>query len=372
MSNIDQLKPKSEHTNAPKELSLVESRLQRLEGKSEDRVWFNSKANSMVAVNGALTSLRKEMMKGSTELPAVLLMGETGTGKEGIGRMIHMSSFQGKGPWMSLSCLTPDLEAEIFGYERAQTIKAGVLELAENGSVFLDNIDSLNTDLQAKLLKAIQTRKFRRLGGNTELSLTARILASTEEDLDVLSKSGRFKTEFYDVFKANVIPVPPLRYRTEDILPMAALFAEKSFQQVGKKFEGFSSEAEDILKNYNWPGNVSELLNVVERAALLMKGPGKVLARFLVIQPTAASSGAGLTSVPTTTDFFSNPDMSYTALKKKWCDAFEKEYLMATLNRNEGNVSAAAREAKLDRSNFLRLLRRHGLKSEQYRKKMAA
>jgi len=193
-----------------------------------------------------------------------------------------------------------------------------------------------------------------------------------------------------------VCELPPLRDRTEDLLPMATQFAERAFRNRGKVFEGFASDAEAAVSSYSWPGNVREMLNYMERVALIWQGSGKVSESHLSLpgrssamtshpqsQPAELESKGASTSsyaeavmdgprLQSVVSPFQAPGQAgvegYMALKKKWSDQFEREYLSTALRRHSGNVSAAAREAQVDRSNFLRLLRRYGLRAQEFRK----
>ncbi len=383
-----------EYQTAKDENELVarlEARVERVEGKAEDKYWYVSKAESMNKVNEWLTILRREAMRGGAEEPSVLVLGESGTGKEGIARMIHAGSRRGKGPWVAVNCANFSeqlLESELFGHEKgsftgANSLKRGLFEIAKGGTLFLDEIGEMDVKLQAKLLRVLQERVFRRVGGNADLEADVRIVAATNRNLQDKIREGKFREDVYHRLSRVVIELPALRARTEDLVPMATQFADRAFRGRGKHFSGFTPDAQEALRTYSWPGNVRELLNVIERAALLWDGSGSVSARALGVPTTSSGSTATAPAGATTTTAFGgklelvaspfrSPDENgaggYTDLKKKWADSFEREYLTATLTRHAGNVSAAAREARLDRNNFLRLLRRHGLKAQTYRK----
>jgi DNA-binding NtrC family response regulator len=371
----------------------LEARIERVEGKTEDAFWYVSKAQSMNKVNEWITILRRESMRANAEEPTVLVVGESGTGKEGIARMVHAGSRRGKGPWVAVNCANFNeqlLESELFGHERgaftgANTLKRGLFEIAKGGTLFLDEIGEMDVKLQAKLLRVLQEKVFRRVGGNADIDADVRVVAATNRNLQAKIKETKFREDLYHRISRVVVEIPALRERREDIVPMAVQFAERAFRSRGKTFGGFTPEAEEGIRGYTWPGNVRELLNVIERAALLWDGNGAITAKAIGIPTGGAHAGNGHANgngnaAPGKLELVSSPftasssggtngvDSGYTEMKKKWADSFEREYLMATLSRHSGNVSAAAREARLDRSNFLRLLRRHGLKAQQYRK----
>jgi DNA-binding NtrC family response regulator len=358
-------------------VSRLEARVELVEGKTEDSVWYVSKSSSMAKVNEWLQVLRREAMRGDAEEPSVLILGESGTGKEGIARMVHAGSRRGKGPWVAVNCANFNeqlLDSELFGHERgaftgANALKRGLFEIAKGGTLFLDEIGEMDVKLQAKLLRVLQEKVFRRVGGTQDIETDVRVIAATNRNLQEKCANGSFREDLYHRLSRVVVEIPTLHERHEDIVPMSIQFAERAFRSRGKKFPGFSSDAQDGLSGYSWPGNVRELLNVIERTALIWDGSGPIPLSTLGIPSGRAPIGGStkLSVVPSDVQFEGSIE-SYTELKKRWCDSFEREYLVTTLQRHGGNVSAAARDAKLDRSNFLRLLRKHGLKAQEYRK----
>ena len=215
-----------------------------------------------------------------TTTVTVLLMGETGTGKELLARVIHTNGPRPDGPFIAINCAAiPEtlLEAELFGYERgaftgATQRKPGRFELAAGGTLFLDEIGELSPVIQAKLLRVLQEKTFERLGGTVTLKTDARIIAATNRDLGQLIVERRFREDLF--YRLNVYPIliPPLRERKEDLLPLALHFLRKYSRELGKEVTGLSKEARDLLLRYDWPGNVRELENVIERAVILCRG----------------------------------------------------------------------------------------------------
>jgi DNA-binding NtrC family response regulator len=364
----------------------LEARVERMEGKAEEKTWYESKDASMAKVNEWLGVLRRESMRAEAEEPSVLILGESGTGKEGIARSVHARSRRGKGPWVAVNCANFSeqlLESELFGHERgaftgANQMKRGLIEIARGGTLFLDELGEMDVKLQAKLLRVLQEKVFRRVGGTQDMESDVRVVAATNQNLHDRVKSGAFREDLYHRLSRVVIELPALRARSSDIVPMATQFAERAFRSRGKTFAGFTPDAEESLQSYGWPGNVRELLNVVERCALIHEGSGPIGVRGLSIDTQgggAQGSDGRLDSGPRLEMISSQPGVSdlsdeggYMGLKKRWSNSFEREYLQAMLRKHSGNVSSAAREAKLDRSNFLRLLRRHGLKAAEFRK----
>jgi two-component system, NtrC family, response regulator PilR len=211
----------------------------------------------------------------------ILLTGESGTGKGLVAQAIHFHSLRRDKPMVSLNCgALPEnlLESELFGHMRgsftgADTNKKGLLEVAERGTVFLDEIGEMSAVLQVKLLRVLQERRFRRVGGLEELTADIRVIAATNQDLAKLISEGRFREDLY--YRINVIPIslPPLRDRREDIGLLAEHFVAKYNDQMEKAISGISNDAMELLTQYDWPGNIRELENVMERAVALEPTP---------------------------------------------------------------------------------------------------
>ncbi len=387
-------------------IGRLEARVERVEAKEKDEsgYWYKSQSPSMAKVSEWINVLKRESTRIDAEEPSVLILGESGTGKEGIARQVQQYSRRSKGPWVAVNCANFNeqlLESELFGHEKgsftgAQGMKRGLFEIAKGGTLFLDELGEMDVKLQAKLLRVLQEKTFRRVGGTQDIETDVRVVAATNVNLESKVKSGQFREDLYHRISRVVVEIPALRDRKEDLIPMAKQFAQRAFQARGKAFPGFTPEAETAISGYNWPGNVREMQNVIERTALIYSGSGPISVSMLslpgknatIVRPTfgvvqgggtaitnnpgmttTTMSGGGTTGGTNGLDSGQNAGTgSYMDLKKQWVDAFEKEYLTNTLTRHEGNVSAAAREAKLDRSNFLRLLRRHAVKAQDFRK----
>jgi two-component system response regulator PilR (NtrC family) len=211
----------------------------------------------------------------------VLITGESGTGKDLVARAIHYNSLRRERPFVALNCGgVPEtlLESELFGHMRgaftgADANKKGLMEVAEGGTVFLDEIGEMNTTMQVKLLRVLQDRRFRRLGGTEEVQADIRVIAATNQDLEKLVASGRFREDLF--YRINVIPMhlPPLRERKEDIPLLAEHFLSKYAEQMKKPVRRVAQDALLLLQTYGWPGNVRELENVIERAVALEQTP---------------------------------------------------------------------------------------------------
>ena len=210
----------------------------------------------------------------------VLIIGESGTGKSLLARIIHDLSPRKRRSFVSLNCAAiPEslLESELFGYEKgaftgAYSRKRGIFELAQGGTIFLDEISSMSPMMQVKLLNAIQERRIRRIGGETEIEVDVRIITATNKDIEELVNRGEFREDLFYRLDVVRIEIPPLRERKEDIPLLAQHFADIYSEKFGKKIVGIDKKAMKLLENYNWPGNVRELENVIERAVALEDG----------------------------------------------------------------------------------------------------
>lgn len=300
----------------------------------------------------------------------VLLLGETGTGKDVLARATHASSPRASGPLVTIDCgaIAPSLiESELFGYERgaftgADTAHPGAFEAAGGGTLFLDEVGELPLDVQPKLLRAIDEKSVQRVGGSHRKPADVRLVAATKRDLEEEVQRGRFRQDLY--FRLAVVPLilPPLRQRREDIPLLVEAFAKAFAERTG--FSPTIAEEElQALQTHDWPGNVRELKNTVERAFwLALTGDGSV--RFML--PTLASLHLAQPEGDIPEPAAAPPDdidetLSFSEHKQRWEEAFEKAYLPWLLERSEGSISAAAREARMDRKHLRSLLRKHEL-----------
>lgn len=284
----------------------------------------------------------------------ILLEGETGTGKDLVARAIHQGSQRAEGPFVVVDCgaVAPELiETELFGREEGGETRAGAFELADHGTVFLDEIGELPKDLQPKLLRVLENHRMRRVGGTEELTVDIRVVAATDRGLREQVENGEFREDLY--FRLAVVnPVlPPLRERREDIPVLIEHFSRRLPPGMWKPP---GPEAMARLVGYEWPGNVRELRNVVERSAYL--SPDGVID---LITAGRRPSGPG---GPVEFD----PTLTFREQKERAIELFEEAYLQWLLQRAEGNISRAAREADMDRKYLHKLLRRYGIDAKQF------
>jgi DNA-binding NtrC family response regulator len=226
------------------------------------------------ALGRALARLERAARSGTS---TVLLRGETGSGKELLARYLHGKSARAGGPFIELNCSAiPEqlLESELYGHERgaftdAKRFKKGLFELADGGTLLLDEIGEMAPQLQAKLLRVLETRTFRRVGGHADITVDVRVVAATHRDLSKMVAEGRFREDLY--FRLNVVPVevPPLRERVDDVEPLAEHFVQRFCRELGRPAVRLHPAALGVLRQYAWPGNVRELRNIIERVVLL-------------------------------------------------------------------------------------------------------
>ena len=259
--------------------TLEQSRARRerlLIGLAEERV----AAEYFLGRSQAITRIHHTIERLATSDTTVLLQGETGTGKGMLAHLIHRLSERNEKPFVTINCagLSRELfESELFGHEKgaftgAATSKPGLFELAHEGTFFFDEITEMEPSIQAKVLNVLEQQRFRRVGGIQEKEVDVRIVAATNKNLQGEVKRGRFREDLY--YRLTVMPVqlPPLRERRDDVLPFVEHFIERFNQKLNRRIQGVTAKAEALLMSYNWPGNIRELRNVIERAIILCAG----------------------------------------------------------------------------------------------------
>ena len=330
----------------------LEERVQVLKDQLESSLGYHRIIGESRSWKGALGQAAKVAQTETT----VLLTGESGTGKEVIARFIHRGSPRSAGPFAALNCAAlPEtlLESELFGHERgaftgATTSRAGRIEQAAGGVLFLDEVGEMTPAVQAKLLRVLQEREYQRLGGTRPLKADVRIVAATNRDLESAMAQGQFREDLYYRLRVFEIRLPALRERRQDIRPMAEAFLEEIGAIVGRKAAGISREAYEALLSYNWPGNVRELRNALERATILCDG-GMIALEHLPF-------GLGRTTGPAT--LAAAPIVSSDGAKLK---DVERELIVKALQDARNNRSEAARLLGITRSQLYTKIQRHRL-----------
>ena len=288
----------------------------------------------------------------------ILITGESGTGKELIARAIHDLSKRKDNPFVPVNCgALPEylFESELFGHERgaftgAVKKKLGLLEFANHGTFFFDEIGDMSQNLQVKLLRMLEDKKIRRVGGEEEIEINVRIIAATNKNLDNAVADKKFREDLYYRLNTIQIEIPPLRERPDDIMPLANYFISSLCSMEDSEQKGFSKEAEEILQGYSWPGNVRELQNIINRAFFLSSS-SVIQSENLPLQLDSRDKKLN--------EEFLTP--SYKEAKDKIIEKFELEYLTHHLKLNKGNITKTAENCGLDRRSIHRLINKYNI-----------
>jgi DNA-binding NtrC family response regulator len=341
------------------EMALETARMRRelttLKDELAAQYGFDNIIGDSAAMKEVLSTVRKVA---ASKFSTVLLQGESGTGKDLIARTIHSLSDRSQAVFLDINCSAfPEtlLESELFGHERgaftgAAVSKKGLFELADGGTIYLDEIGDMPFSLQGKLLKAIETKRFRRVGGTSEIGVDVRIIAATNKNLKVEVEAGRFRNDLF--YRLQVIPLhlPPLREHAEDIPKLARFFIEKFSVEFKKPMKGVSPDAMELLRRYPWPGNVRELRNMIERILILETGE--------VIEaddlPPEIITYIGSERKPSFSGEFPSAGLSL--------EEVEKELIQKALVMADGNQTRAAELLGISRDTLRYRLQKFGLK----------
>ena len=316
--------------------------------------------NNIVGQSRQIQSILEMVRTVAPATSTVLITGESGTGKELVARAIHEASLRRERPFVSINCgAFPEtlLESELFGYLKgaftgADANRKGIIESAHGGTLFLDEIGETSPTMQVKLLRVLQERRVRPLGGSTDISIDVRLIASTNRDLKRMVAAGQFREDFY--YRISVIPihVPPLRERPEDIGPLARNFLRKFSLQMGKGVLDFDRDAQEILEHYPWPGNVRELENAVEYSvAMCGERDGRVSLEHLPQSVTGITlSGEALVEIP-------QEGLDFETRMAQ----IERQYLLAALRSAEGVRTHAAELLRMSYRSFRHYAKKYNI-----------
>ena len=330
-------------------------------------------------IMNAFVNIVRRVVKSDVSL---LIQGETGVGKERLGRAIHAESHRARGPFVAVNCgALPEalLESELFGHVEgaftgATRSRRGWFELAHGGSVFLDEIGELPYHLQVKLLRVLQEHEIQPIGGEKALSVDVRVIAATNSDLEQGVDDKRFRRDLFHRLNVVTLNVPPLRERREDIPGMAQRYVEHFRAQIDRGVTGIAHDAVEALAAYEWPGNVRELMNVIERAMLLCEGERITLEDLPRVVAEAAlhrASGQRTDSVAPDSVTLS-PDwltMPLNHVRTVFLENLERNYLEGLLRETEGRIGETARRAGIRERSLYDKMKRHGLRKEDFRKR---
>jgi len=322
----------------------------RLGSRSVAQVHESGPTGAVIGTTPQWRAVLKRASQVAATDATTCLQGESGTGKEVVARFIHDTSPRSRGPFLAINCAAlPEtlLESELFGFERgaftgAQQSKAGQIELAQGGVLFLDEVTEMPLTAQAKFLRVLQEREFIRLGGTRPIKVSVRVIAATNQDLRRAVAHGRFREDLY--YRINVfdIRIPPLRERGLDILLLARHFLEEFARTSDGPAVQLTSAAEDALVAYHWPGNVRELRNVLERAAIVCEGPVIDTEHLSLADPEEDAPSAGSTNLET----------------------LERQAIVQALRDVAGNKRRAAQRLGISRTQLYCRLRKYGLEGE--------
>ena len=354
----------SQHVNLVIEKAIRQRKLFKERKSLIDQLEDKYKFDNIIGKSPVMKEVFDMIKNVSSSDSNVLITGESGTGKELIARSIHAHSQRKTKPFVPVNCgAFPEnlFEAELFGYEKgaftgAAQRKIGLLEYADAGTFFLDEVCELQTTLQAKLLRTLQDRQLRRVGGNELIQIDVRLISATNRNLKKALSDGSLREDFY--YRLNVINIhmPPLRERKVDIRLLAEHFLKTSGNPTAKNIKGFTEEVLNIFDYYNWPGNIRELENVIERAITLAKTD--TITRNELPQEIISKESK---SIPF-------EKLKFSDAKQKVINDLEKEYLLYLLKKYNGNVTKMAVEAGMTRRNIHRLLNSHEIDPANWRK----
>lgn len=354
----------------PDELKLVVSRAlerrrlltENLNLKSE--VSAKYQFDNIIGTSPQMQGVFRLVAKCAPTNSTVMLTGKSGTGKEMIARAIHYNSLRNDRPFVAVDCnaLSENLlESELFGHVKgaftgAVTNKQGMLEIAEGGTLFLDEIGNISLTTQAKLLRVIQEREFKAVGGTKTQEANFRLITATNKDLKAMVADGRFREDLY--YRINIFPIaiPPLRDRRDDIPALAFHFLRSFNAELGKEVTEFSEGAMGVLMNYDWPGNVRELGNTVQRAVILATNSVIRVAHLVNIDGT---SPGPMVDIPRTGDELKQVKK---LAREKSVENIEKLFVLEALKRNGWNATKSAEETGMQRANFQALMKKYNIR----------
>ena len=312
----------------------------------------------MVGQSPALTEIRDQIARVAPTNGRVLILGESGTGKELIARAVHKMSHRAKNSFVKVNCAAiPEelIESELFGSDRgaftgAVKTRDGKFLQADGGTLFLDEIGDMSLSVQAKVLRALEQGEFERVGGAKTFRVDVRVIAATNKNLHAEVEQGKFREDLY--FRLNVVPLtaPPLRERREDIPALAEHFLNAYAEENGFLPKTLSAEARDLLLQYDWPGNIRELKNLVERLSIMVSGD--------TIYPEDLPALDGM-SIPKQPDSF--PDFGAGKTLRQVREAVERHYIAEALERHKGNVTRASNALGIERTNLHKKIKQYDL-----------
>ena len=358
--------------------ALVQRRRDQLEqGLRAERFDERPSLKDFVSRSPAIQSFMHTAHRLAQSNSSVLILGETGVGKERLAQALHSEGSRAAAPFVPVNCgALPEslIESELFGHEEgaftgASRARRGYFELAHKGTLFLDEIAETPLHLQVKVLRAIDTRTIQRVGGERPLQVDVRVMAATNRDLEAEVAAGRFRSDLYYRLAVVTLSIPPLRERREDIPELVETYVQRFRVHLGRDVGACSPEAMEALVEYDWPGNVRELINAIERAVLLCAGD-RIELRDLPQSITARARLAALEDplapgLPTPDTWIEKP---LRAVKEALIAAAERRYVAEALEATHGRIGETAKMAGLNERALYALMKRHGLRKEDFKR----
>lgn len=324
--------------------------------------------SNIVGENPKLKQIFDEIRKAAPTESTILIEGESGTGKELFAKAIHAHSRRTAKQFIVVDCTSFSsslLESELFGHIKgaftgAVQNKAGIFEVANGGTLFLDEVANLSWEVQGKLLRVMESQEYKPVGSSHTRKTNMRIIAATNQNLKTLVDEGHFRKDLY--YRLNVLPIyiPPLRERRDDIPKLAYHFLRIFCREMGRRIQGFSDDALQLLMNYEWPGNVRQLKNVVER--LVIMAEEKILDHHHLLNNLQTASHEDTMPLPCSLEELKQAKR--TILEKNF-DPIEKAFLENALTASQGNITRAAQQVGMQRSNFSALMKKHQITAPQ-------
>lgn len=331
-----------------------------------DRFWKVEWLDIVKTRNARMQRILESLRSAAPTIATILLLGETGTGKGLLARLIHLHSLRCNGPFIAVHCgaMTETLiESELFGHEKgaftgAVRQKHGKFEMAQGGTIFLDEIGTVSSSVQIKLLQVLQDGTFNRVGGDLPLECDVRVIAATNADLKTLTAEGTFRKDLF--YRINVFPIeiPPLRDRLEDIPQMVNVFLNKLNVRYAKDIQGVHPTVFDAFRTYAWPGNIRELENLVERAYIL-ESTDTLMPSGFPADLFSEGTGAPMSTCRAGTTLAEARSMAVAA--------FEQAYTRELLVRNRGRINLSAKEAGVTPRQFSRLMARYRISKKDFK-----
>ncbi len=331
----------------------------------QDNISSGGSYHTFISNSAVVNDLIRIVDEAAKTCTSILITGESGVGKELFAEQLHLRSPRKNKPFIRVNCaaLSPALlESELFGhvkgaYTDALKDRKGRFEMADGGTLFLDEIGEIPLELQSKLLRAIQEKKFERVGSSETISVDVRIIAATNKNLEQMVQEGKFRNDLY--YRLNVVPlrIPPLRRRKDDIEPLAVHFLEKFSRETKKNFLGFTDDALSALYDYSWPGNVRELENSIERACVLGEPPYIHTSNLQLSLKKTVSTGESLSEIT----FVAGEDKDLKSVLNR----FKKNYVVQILRQNDWNQTKTAKVLDIQRTYLSRLIAELNIREEK-------